>query len=146
MQHWTCQTIYYKITIYVQSLELWQSENCYPHKVINISTLLWWSYSKWLMNFFQFQFQFQSNQSHTWLRIRQNITKSNTQRTVIKNINTIECNAKYQCNSLSLVVPYHKGWHKKIGTFEKPNKNWRNPRKKIYWQKLNHYNLPFKRQ
>jgi len=29
------------------------------------------------------------------------------------------------------------------GTFEKPNKNWRNPRKKIYWQKLNHYNLPF---
>jgi len=34
-------------------------------------------------------------------------------------------------------------WHKKTGTFEKPNKNWRNPRKKIYWQKLNHYNLPF---
>ena len=34
----------------------------------------------------------------------------------------------------------------KTGTFEKPNKNWRNPRKKIYWQKLNHYNLPFKRQ
>ena len=29
---------------------------------------------------------------------------------------------------------------------EKPNKNWRSPRKKIYWQKLNHYNLPFKRQ
>jgi len=27
-------------------------------------------------------------------------------------------------------------WHKKTGTFEKPNKNWRNPRKKIYWQKL----------
>jgi len=22
------------------------------------------------------------------------------------------------------------GWHKKMGTFEKPNKNWRNPRKK----------------
>ena len=21
-------------------------------------------------------------------------------------------------------------WHKKMGTFEKPNKNWRNPRKK----------------
>ena len=40
----------------------------------------------------------------------------------------------------------HTGWHKKKGTFEKPNKNWRNPRKKIYWQKLNHYNLPFKRQ
>ena len=35
---------------------------------------------------------------------------------------------------------------KKTGTFEKPNKNWRNPRKKFYWQKLNHYNLPFKRQ
>ena len=35
---------------------------------------------------------------------------------------------------------------KKTGTFEKPNKNWRNPRKKIYWQKLNHYNFPFKRQ
>jgi len=30
------------------------------------------------------------------------------------------------------------GWHKKTGTFEKPNKNWRNPRKKIYWHKLNH--------
>jgi len=26
----------------------------------------------------------------------------------------------------------HTGWHKKTGTFEKPNKNWRNPRKKIY--------------
>ena len=35
---------------------------------------------------------------------------------------------------------------KKTETFEKPNKNWRNPRKKIYWQKLDHYNLPFKRQ
>ena len=31
-------------------------------------------------------------------------------------------------------------------TFEKPPQNWRNPRKKNYWQKLNHYNLPFKRQ
>ena len=37
-------------------------------------------------------------------------------------------------------------WQKKKQTFEKHNKNWRNPRKKIYWQKLNHYNLPFKRQ
>ena len=37
-------------------------------------------------------------------------------------------------------------WHKKKGTLEKPNKNWRNPRKKNYWQKLNHYNLHFKRQ
>jgi len=35
------------------------------------------------------------------------------------------------------------GWHKKTGTLEKPNKNWRNQRKNIYWQKLNHYNLPF---
>jgi len=24
----------------------------------------------------------------------------------------------------------YTGWHKKTGTFEKPNKNWRNPRKK----------------
>jgi len=32
---------------------------------------------------------------------------------------------------------------KKTRTFEKPNKNWRNPRKKNYWQKLNNYNLPF---
>ena len=32
-------------------------------------------------------------------------------------------------------------WHKKTGTFEKPNKNWRNSRKKNYWQKLNHCNL-----
>jgi len=37
----------------------------------------------------------------------------------------------------------YTGWHKKMGTFEKPNRNWRNPRKKMYWQKLNHYNLPF---
>ena len=33
---------------------------------------------------------------------------------------------------------------KKTGTSEKPNKNCRNPRKKIYSQKLNHYNLPFR--
>ena len=33
------------------------------------------------------------------------------------------------------------------GNFKKKtNKNWRNPRKKNYWQKLNQYNLPFKRQ
>ena len=49
-------------------------------------------------------------------------------------------------NSPVLILKLHTGWHKKTGTFEKPNKNWRNPRKKIYWQKLNHYNLPFKRQ
>jgi len=34
----------------------------------------------------------------------------------------------------------------KKGAFEKPNKIWRNQRKKIYWQKWNHYNLHFKRQ
>ena len=33
---------------------------------------------------------------------------------------------------------------KKTGTFEKPNKNWRNPRKEIYWQKLNHYNAIYR--
>jgi len=39
--------------------------------------------------------------------------------------------AKYQ-RSLT-----YTEWHKKkTGTFEIPNKNWRNPRKKIYWQKL----------
>ena len=43
-------------------------------------------------------------------------------------------------------ITEYTGWHKKAGTLIKPNKNWRNPRKKIYWQKLNHYNLPFKRQ
>jgi len=32
----------------------------------------------------------------------------------------------------------------KTVTFEKPNKNWRNPTKNNYWQKLNHYYLPFK--
>ena len=46
----------------------------------------------------------------------------------------------------SLCVPFWYRVTKKMGTFEKPNKNWRNPKKKIYWQKLNHYNLPFKRQ
>ena len=35
---------------------------------------------------------------------------------------------------------------KKRELLKKPNKNWRNPRKKTYWQKLNHYNLTFKRQ
>ena len=43
-------------------------------------------------------------------------------------------------------IPYIQSDTQKTGTFEKPNKNWRNPRKKICWQKLNHYNLPFKRQ
>ena len=39
----------------------------------------------------------------------------------------------------------HTGWHKKTGTFEKPNKNWRNPRKKSYWQKLNHCHYTFQK-
>jgi len=43
-------------------------------------------------------------------------------------------------------VNVYTDWSKKTETFEKPNKNWRNPRKKIYWKELNHYNLPFKRQ
>jgi len=30
------------------------------------------------------------------------------------------CHFTYSCT----------GWHSKTGTFEKPNKNWRNPRKK----------------
>ena len=50
---------------------------------------------------------------------------------------------------LMLLIPMcfsNTEWYKKTGTFENPNKNWRNSRKKIYWQKLNHYNLPFKRQ
>jgi len=33
-------------------------------------------------------------------------------------------------------IPHNTEWHKKRGTFEKPNKNWRNPTKKSYWQKL----------
>ena len=49
-------------------------------------------------------------------------------------------------NFIRNVTVIYTEWHKKTETFEKPNKNWRNPRKKIYWQKLNHYNLPFKRK
>ena len=45
-----------------------------------------------------------------------------------------------------LVYRTSTGWHKETGTFENSNINWRNPRKNIYLQKLNHYNLPFKRQ
>jgi len=36
-----------------------------------------------------------------------------------------------------------QGDTKKNVKFEKPNKKWRNATKKFYWQKLNHYNLPF---
>ena len=55
----------------------------------------------------------------------------------------------YQTYPTTPSLPIHTyiyRWHKKTGTFENPNKNWRNPRKKNYGQKLNHYNLPFKRQ
>jgi len=45
--------------------------------------------------------------------------------------------------SVKYKILLYTEWHKKTGTFEKPNKNWRNPRKKNYRQKLNHYNLPF---
>jgi len=47
--------------------------------------------------------------------------------------------AKVKYFPCGIVVNLYTGWHKKTGTFEKPNKNWRNPRKKIYCQKLNHY-------
>ena len=47
---------------------------------------------------------------------------------------------------LSYICHSDTEWHKKTGTFEKLKKNWRNPRNKNYWQKLNHYNLLFKRQ
>ena len=39
-----------------------------------------------------------------------------------------------------------KGWHKKNGNFWKTQQKLKKSKKKIYWQKLNHYNLPFKRQ
>ena len=34
-------------------------------------------------------------------------------------------------NSIGIESCCCTGWHKKTATFEKPNKNWRNPRKKI---------------
>ena len=52
----------------------------------------------------------------------------------------------YMPTNWIFLLQHSTGWHKKTRTFEKPNKNWRNPRKKNYWQKMNHYNLPFKRQ
>jgi len=55
--------------------------------------------------------------------------------------NHIDTNRKLV--SFNIKISICTWWHKKTGTFEKTNKNWRNPRKKIYWQKLNHYNLPF---
>jgi len=35
------------------------------------------------------------------------------------------------------------GWHKKNGKFWNTQQKLKNSKKKIYWQKLNHYNLPF---
>ena len=35
------------------------------------------------------------------------------------------------CKSWHWGSPISTGWHIKTGTFEKPNKNWRNPRKKF---------------
>ena len=48
--------------------------------------------------------------------------------------------------SLSIfLIKSNRGWHKN-GTFEKPQKIEEIQEKKNYWQKLNHYNLHFKRQ
>ena len=38
------------------------------------------------------------------------------------------------------------GWHKKNGSFRKTQQKLKKSEKKNYWQKLNHYNLHFKRQ
>ena len=37
-------------------------------------------------------------------------------------------------------------WHKKNGNFWKTQHKLKKSKEKNYWQKLNHYNLPFKRQ
>ena len=37
-------------------------------------------------------------------------------------------------------------WQKKNGNFWKTQQKLKKSKKKIYWQKLNNYNLPFKRQ
>ena len=59
-------------------------------------------------------------------------------------LNSVYCGSKILVSITHVYTDTE--WHKKRGTFEKPNKNWINPRKKIYWQKFNHYNLPFKRK
>ena len=41
--------------------------------------------------------------------------------------------------------PYTR-WHKKTGNIWKTQQKLKKSKKKNYWQKLNHYNLPFKRQ
>ena len=38
---------------------------------------------------------------------------------------------------------YNTEWHKKPGTFEKPNKNWRNPRKKKLLTEIEPLQLAF---
>ena len=40
------------------------------------------------------------------------------------------CAPFYRSISVFFIAELNKGWHKKTGTFEKPNKNWRNPKKK----------------
>ena len=40
------------------------------------------------------------------------------------------CDALWAGKNVTVVSEQRTGWHKKTGTFENPNKNWRNPRKK----------------
>ena len=42
-----------------------------------------------------------------------------------------------------LMAHISTGWHKKTGTFEKPNKNWRNPRKKNLLTEIEPLQLAF---
>ena len=54
------------------------------------------------------------------------VVKVSQERGVVRiNIYPVRCLKRKQ------VVGYCTGWYKKTGTFEKPIKNWRNPRKKI---------------
>jgi hypothetical protein len=49
----------------------------------------------------------------------------------------------------ALSKPVSQDWYgvtKKNGNFWKPQQKLKKKKKKKYWQKLNHYNLPFKRQ
>ena len=45
---------------------------------------------------------------------------------------------------LNLVV-HNTEWHKKNGNFWKTQQKLKKSKEKMYWQKLNHYNLPFNR-
>ena len=49
----------------------------------------------------------------------------------------LHCNKWHFLTLLVPKIPYwiYTGWHKKTGTFETPNKNWRNPRKKKFIDK-----------